>query len=387
MIKLVRYLILLLILSIGFAPATAFAQDPDKDGDGIPDVTDLDDDNDGISDTSEFSSALAVAASNPGQPIFIPNVGEVGEFLEPTGVVVNSNSGVGANAIYRNAFEFQGTLFDVRVTVTGQPVPAQTYLFVTRPDGLGINIVGDGIGQIFDFRVDFLDAGTTNLATVNSGFAFNDIDDPGALILPNVTTQDIIFSNPTGLSSVDDGVVTRIDSSMSGDSVPEINVVVINTPGITGFDYSFQKEFNNSGTGITGISSAGIDFPVQIDTDGDGITDDCDLDSDNDGIPDSIEAGSLDLDGDGIVDCPTAPSFSANGLCDIVDPANGGVAVPEPDTDGDGVPDYLDLDSDNDGIPDSIEAGSLDLDGDGICLLYTSPSPRDATLSRMPSSA
>ena len=24
---------------------------------------------------------------------------------------------------------------------------------------------------------------------------------------------------------------------------------------------------------------------------------------------------------------------------------------------------------------------------DGICLLYTSPSPRDATLSRMPSSA
>ena len=32
-----------------------------------------------------------------------------------------------------------------------------------------------------------------------------------------------------------------------------------------------------------------------------------------------------------------------------------------------------------------LEAG--DLDGDGTCLLYTSPSPRDATLSRMPSSA
>ena len=30
---------------------------------------------------------------------------------------------------------------------------------------------------------------------------------------------------------------------------------------------------------------------------------------------------------------------------------------------------------------------SWDLDGDTICLLYTSPSPRDATLSRMPSSA
>ena len=36
--------------------------------------------------------------------------------------------------------------------------------------------------------------------------------------------------------------------------------------------------------------------------------------------------------------------------------------------------------------------GSISIDQDlldraGICLLYTSPSPRDATLSRMPSSA
>ena len=28
-----------------------------------------------------------------------------------------------------------------------------------------------------------------------------------------------------------------------------------------------------------------------------------------------------------------------------------------------------------------------DIDDDGICLLYTSPSPRDRTTSRMPSSA
>ena len=30
---------------------------------------------------------------------------------------------------------------------------------------------------------------------------------------------------------------------------------------------------------------------------------------------------------------------------------------------------------------------SVGVDGDAGCLLYTSPSPRDATLSRMPSSA
>ena len=31
--------------------------------------------------------------------------------------------------------------------------------------------------------------------------------------------------------------------------------------------------------------------------------------------------------------------------------------------------------------------GTPGIEGAGICLLYTSPSPRDATLSRMPSSA
>ncbi|HFB99517.1 MAG TPA: hypothetical protein ENJ53_01815, partial [Phaeodactylibacter sp.] len=35
------------------------------------------------------------------------------------------------------------------------------------------------------------------------------------------------------------------------------------------------------------------------------------------------------------------------------------------DTDGDRIPDYLDLDSDNDGIPDLVEIGGIDLDGDG----------------------
>ena len=35
------------------------------------------------------------------------------------------------------------------------------------------------------------------------------------------------------------------------------------------------------------------------------------------------------------------------------------------DTDGDGVPDYVDLDSDNDGIPDIVEGCDVDTDGDG----------------------
>ena len=37
--------------------------------------------------------------------------------------------------------------------------------------------------------------------------------------------------------------------------------------------------------------------------------------------------------------------------------------------------------------PTPLWSTQIMLDHPGICLLYTSPSPRDATLSRMPSSA
>jgi hypothetical protein len=43
-----------------------------------------------------------------------------------------------------------------------------------------------------------------------------------------------------------------------------------------------------------------------------------------------------------------------------------GVSLIPTDADGDGVPNYLDLDSDNDGIADVIEAGGTDANGDGI---------------------
>uniref|UniRef100_UPI00260AAE9B T9SS type B sorting domain-containing protein n=1 Tax=uncultured Tenacibaculum sp. TaxID=174713 RepID=UPI00260AAE9B len=63
------------------------------------------------------------------------------------------------------------------------------------------------------------------------------------------------------------------------------------------------------------------------------------VDTDGDGIPDVVD---VDDDNDGIPD---------------VEEGDGSV-----DTDGDGIPDSLDLDSDNDGINDVIEGGNGDLD-------------------------
>ncbi|MDZ7613065.1 MAG: GEVED domain-containing protein [Flavobacteriaceae bacterium] len=67
-------------------------------------------------------------------------------------------------------------------------------------------------------------------------------------------------------------------------------------------------------------------------------------DTDGDGVPDLVD---VDDDNDGILD-----TVEDNGVVDR-------------DTDGDGVSDRLDLDSDNDGCSDVIEAGFTDTDGDG----------------------
>ena len=138
-----------------------------------------------------------------------------------------------------------------------------------------------------------------------------------------------------------------------------------------------------------------------IDSDSDGVQNQCDLDSDNDGILDAVES-TKDTDGDGIKDyldldsdndgipdakeanfgaAPTGYSTSgritgtdtdSDGLLNSVDNAplvqygTGSTSnLPNPDSDVDGVDDNCDSDSDNDGILDIIEAGGIDSNGDG----------------------
>lgn len=106
------------------------------------------------------------------------------------------------------------------------------------------------------------------------------------------------------------------------------------------------------------------------DFDGDGLPNPYDLDSDGDGLPDIVEAGGRELDEnrDGRID-DVEDSDPKDGMHDPLQ-AEGG-ALPRPDTDGDGQPDFLDVESDGDGINDLTEgttperARELDEDGDG----------------------
>lgn len=140
--------------------------------------------------------------------------------------------------------------------------------------------------------------------------------------------------------------------------------------------------------------SGGSHAPMDdgYDVDSDGTCDDGDLDNDNDGIPDEYERPEgiypdvdgddipnrfdLDSDGDGVFDADEAGHGAAhsgdgrvdgqrglNGLTDAVEtsPDSGSLGYTVADTDGDGIPNFLDEDSDQDTISDLEEAGDANL--------------------------
>jgi|GEM_PF-910084 len=116
------------------------------------------------------------------------------------------------------------------------------------------------------------------------------------------------------------------------------------------------------------LNRDGVDDLGLIDTDQDGSPDSADLDSDADGIPDALEFGlsGQDQDDDGIDDLLDASPSGADGQDRNHDGRLDRPALR--DTDGDGLPDYLDEDSDNDGVLDGLEnrISGLDSDGDGL---------------------
>jgi gliding motility-associated-like protein len=104
------------------------------------------------------------------------------------------------------------------------------------------------------------------------------------------------------------------------------------------------------------------------DSDGDGHPNWLDIDSDNDGIVDNIEAQNGN--GPNSIEDPgnpeyTLPTGKVNefGVDYAYDPGHGGQKLVPVDTDGDGIPDFLDTDSDGDGVPDYIEGNDANHDG------------------------
>ncbi len=288
------------------SPAT-----PNIDGDAAPDYLDLDSDNDGTNDVNGVNPALDGNGD--------------GEIDNPTD---NDNDGI------------LDVIDDSDGDGTPDADPAET-----DPQGYGGLPVpspqdsdGDGVPDSQDLDDDndgILDTAEGNGTLDTDGDGVPDSLDPDA---DNDGILDVEEAGHGGSDTDGDG---QVDGPTGANGLPD---AVETAPG------------------------SGVPTTPPIDTDGDGVEDFQDLDSDNDGINDVIEAGGPDPDGDGIVGSGAPIDADGDGLVDAVDPSAGGTPSPVPDSDGDGVEDYQDLDSDNDGISDLAESGNggPDANGDGV---------------------
>jgi CSLREA domain-containing protein len=195
----------------------------------------------------------------------------------------------------------------------------------------------------------------------------------GGLVGP-LQNSDQFGIEVAGLDDVDgDGIVDiAVGAWLTDDGGPErgaVYVLYLNADGTVRAEQKISStsggftgpldDFDNFGHGVAGLG----------DFDGDGAVDlAVGAFSDDDGSPNSGAVYILDLashhctvdsDGDGLWDCEEDGNRDGDG-----DPASD----PGPDTDGDGVPDYLDPDDDGDGIPTASESPDPNGDGD----------PRDA---------
>jgi len=295
---------------------------PNTDGDGVPNAYDLDSDNNGTFDIAGTPYASLDGNGNG----MIDNATDADEDGIP------------------NVVDIQPGVFG------GLPNPSGDF------DGDGISNANEGAGLVDtdgDGVADFADGDSDADGIPDLAEGGGDFDSDG------VSNARDLDSDNDGINDVIEGGGTDANGNGLQDPSGDAN------PDEDGDGIVDSADPNDAVAG--GGNGSALPLP---DSDGDGARNFLDVDSDNDTISDLVESGlgatdsnndgigdGADPDGDGLI-------VSVDGLPGARGDANGSTPI---DTDGDGLPNYIDPNSDNFGSMDivSVGNGSLDNNGDG----------------------
>jgi gliding motility-associated-like protein len=277
------------------------------------------------------------------------------------GAATNQISGLGKGTYHVRVTDANGCFRDTTIIM---PPPNYPPIAVDDDFSVGCGILN---GSLFADNGHGVDHDPEN-----DPLAF----DPGLISQPAHGTITLEEQNPGMFRYVADQGFSGIDTFRYVISDPRGNIsnrALVTITVIADFDSDGIPDDidpDADGDGILNVDEAlpGQDWRT-ADTDGDGHPNWLDIDSDNDGIVDNIEAqngkgpNSVEDPGKPEYVAPSGKDVNHNGIDDAYDPAMGGARLVPVDTDGDGIPDFLDTDSDGDHVPDYIEGNDANHDG------------------------
>jgi outer membrane protein OmpA-like peptidoglycan-associated protein len=322
----------------------------DSDGDGLINALDPDSDNDGLYDGTELGVDQAPTATDVSKGHFIADA-DPATTTNPLDADTD-DGGVKDGVEDANR--------DGKVDADERD-PSNRTDDATPPvdsDGDGLSDIQESLLGTNPRDADSDDDGVLDGAEPNYG---DDTDGDGVInALDPDSDNDGLFDGTEMGVTVASAATDTAAGHFVADADPATRTSPVNADTDRGGVPDGIEDENHNGQidSTEGNPNDAVDDDVNRDRDGDGIKDIDEgvADSDGDGTPNFLD---LDSDGDGISDHDEA--------------GDSDLSTAPIDTDGDGTPDFLDVDSDNDSISDKDEAGDddkttapVDSDGDGI---------------------
>lgn len=335
----------------------------DSDSDSVPDNVDIDDDNDGIKDTREETNCN----NSNGHKVNYKFLNET--FGSGNRTTINTTYAATTSYSFQDAttptdVEGSGSSLDLNDGKYTVGSSAQIASWAAQYWYKGVDHTGDLNGRMAIFNASYtpgifytalITGALPNIPITYSFWVLNldrtDAPNIGTRLRPNIRIEfrDI---NDNVLQTIPTGDITPTTAGNLTGNWQQF------TANLTFSVNTFKVIFINNNTGGEGNDLALDDIVITqqlCDLDNDGIADVFDLDADNDGIEDIIEAGLGSIsNGKGKIDVAWVDA-NTNGLLDSAEPT---AAIQALDSDGDGIPNYIDLDSDNDSLFDVDESGA-----------------------------